>query len=93
MDLAFLDKHVSLAAASKRPANQPPRQIHLTHREWEVLNAIAAGLTSKEIAAALGVTYNTLETHRVNIYRKLGVHSMIQAARIIWISTIGPRSD
>ena len=51
----------------------------LTAREKEVLEALAEGLESKEIAEKLNVTVETERTHMVNILHKLGVHSRLQA--------------
>jgi DNA-binding NarL/FixJ family response regulator len=51
----------------------------LTPREKEVLQALAEGLESKEIAEKLNVTVETERTHMVNILHKLGVHSRLQA--------------
>jgi two-component system, NarL family, nitrate/nitrite response regulator NarL len=51
----------------------------LTAREREVLQALAEGLESKEIADKLNVTIETERTHMVNILHKLGVHSRLQA--------------
>ena len=64
------------------------RRLHLnplttlTHREMEVLAAAATGLTSKEIAAAQGVTPNTIKFHLRNVYEKLGVSNRSQAIAI-----------
>lgn len=51
----------------------------LTRREREVLQALAEGLDSKEIAEKLYITIETERTHMVNILNKLGVHSRLQA--------------
>ena len=51
----------------------------LTPREREVLQALATGLDSKEIAERLYITVETERTHMVNILSKLGVHSRLQA--------------
>jgi DNA-binding NarL/FixJ family response regulator len=51
----------------------------LTPREKEVLQALAEGLESREIAERLNVTVETERTHMVNILHKLGVHSRLQA--------------
>jgi DNA-binding NarL/FixJ family response regulator len=48
----------------------------LTDREREVLALIARGLATKEIAAALDIGQRTVETHRANLMRKLGVKSV-----------------
>ena len=51
----------------------------LTPRETEVLQALAEGLESREIAERFSVTVETEHTHMVNILHKLGVHSRLQA--------------
>ena len=47
----------------------------LTEREREVLQHIAEGKVNKEIAAALSISANTVETHRKRIMEKLDVHN------------------
>ena len=51
----------------------------LTPREKEVLQALAEGLESREIAEKLNVTVETERTHMENILNKLDVHSRLQA--------------
>jgi DNA-binding NarL/FixJ family response regulator len=51
----------------------------LTPREGQVLQALAEGLDSKDIAGKLNITVETERTHMVNILSKLGVHSRLQA--------------
>lgn len=53
----------------------PPPSI-LTPKEREVLQLIAEGYTSKEISELLGTSIKTSETHRSNLMRKLGLHSV-----------------
>ena len=48
----------------------------LTEREREVLILIARGFSTKEIAASLDIGQRTVETHRSNLMRKLGVKSV-----------------
>ena len=48
---------------------------HFTDREFEVLALIASGLDSESIADALGISENTVNTHRRNMLRKSGKHS------------------
>ena len=50
----------------------------LTRREREVMQALAEGLDSKQIAQRLHITVETERTHMVNILHKLGVHSRLQ---------------
>ncbi|HET7481053.1 MAG TPA: response regulator transcription factor [Rubrobacteraceae bacterium] len=51
----------------------------LTPRELQVLQALAEGLSNKEIAERLHVSVDTERTHMMNILTKLGVHSRLQA--------------
>jgi DNA-binding NarL/FixJ family response regulator len=48
----------------------------LTDREREVLQLIAEGLSSKEIAAMLGVSLKTVDSHRSNLMEKLDIHKV-----------------
>ena len=48
----------------------------LTPREREVVQLLAEGKSNKEIAATLGVSVHTAETHRSNIMHKLDTHSL-----------------
>jgi DNA-binding NarL/FixJ family response regulator len=54
----------------------------LTAREREVFLRFAAGLTTREVAASLGISPKTVETHRVRIYEKLGCKTVVELARI-----------
>jgi DNA-binding NarL/FixJ family response regulator len=54
----------------------PPRRSRLTPREREVVQLLAEGKTSKEVAVALNLSVKTAETHRTNIMRKLDLHSV-----------------
>jgi DNA-binding NarL/FixJ family response regulator len=48
----------------------------LTPREREIVQLLAEGKSSKEVAVALGISVKTAETHRANIMRKLEIHSV-----------------
>jgi DNA-binding NarL/FixJ family response regulator len=48
----------------------------LTSRECEVVQLLAEGKSTKEVASHLGLSVKTAETHRSNIMRKLGLHSV-----------------
>jgi DNA-binding NarL/FixJ family response regulator len=48
----------------------------LTTREREVIQLLAEGKTSKEVAVTLNLSVKTAETHRTNLMRKLGLHSV-----------------
>jgi DNA-binding NarL/FixJ family response regulator len=53
----------------------------LTSREREIVQLLAEGKSSKEVAAGLGISVKTAETHRANIMRKLEVHSVSEVVR------------
>ncbi len=61
-----------------RKINQSPLS-KLTRRELEVLSALAAGRTNKEIAADLTLSSNTVKFHVKNLFQKLDVHNRSQA--------------
>jgi two-component system nitrate/nitrite response regulator NarL len=56
----------------------------LTDREREVLARIGAGQTTAEMAAAMGVARSTARTHVQSVLQKLGVHTRLQAATVIF---------
>jgi len=53
----------------------------LTSREREIVQLLAEGKTSKQIATALGISVKTAETHRANLMRKLEIHSVSELVR------------
>lgn len=53
----------------------------LTRRELQVLQMVAEGKTTKEIAASLGVSVKTADSHRSNIMHKLNLHSVADLVR------------
>lgn len=56
--------------------SEPPSLPTLTARECEITQLLAEGKSSKEVASLLNLSTKTVETHRSNIMRKLGVHSI-----------------
>ena len=62
----------------------------MTDREHEVLEGVAEGERSKEIAVRLGITERTVKAHLTSIYNKLGVDSraaaVASAAQRGWLS-------
>jgi DNA-binding NarL/FixJ family response regulator len=53
----------------------------LTSRECEIVQLLSEGRSTKEVAAVLGVSVKTAETHRANIMRKLKIHSVTELVR------------
>ncbi|HEX8903452.1 MAG TPA: response regulator transcription factor [Longimicrobiaceae bacterium] len=58
------------------------RQLGITPRELEILQAIAAGLSTREIAARLFVSENTVKTHSSRLFDKLNARRRTQAVQI-----------
>jgi DNA-binding NarL/FixJ family response regulator len=54
----------------------------LTAREREVLCMLADGLSTKEVAAQLGVSTKTAETHRASLMKKLDIHKVSALVRL-----------
>jgi DNA-binding NarL/FixJ family response regulator len=55
--------------------------FRLTARQREIVQLLAEGKSSKEVASALGVSVKTAETHRANIMRRLDCHSVTALVR------------
>ena len=58
------------------------RLAALTEREREVMKLAVAGLTNKEIAQRLGISYRTVEIHRTHVMHKSGATNLLELARI-----------
>jgi DNA-binding NarL/FixJ family response regulator len=59
------------------------RDVALSNREWQVLDLLRDGLTTKEIAARLFISGVTVRTHISSILRKLGVDSREAATKLL----------
>jgi DNA-binding NarL/FixJ family response regulator len=68
----------AVVGASLRGTGSPtdPASTSLSPREREVLQLLAEGLTSPQIGKRLFVATTTVDTHRRNVMRKLGIHSV-----------------
>ncbi|MDX2265514.1 MAG: response regulator [Hyphomicrobiales bacterium] len=64
----------------------------LSKREFEVLQAFEAGLTTKQIAHSLGISVRTVEAHRANILERLGVKRLTSAVRLSVIARLGAKA-
>jgi DNA-binding NarL/FixJ family response regulator len=69
--------------SGNRSFTESPESMHerLTSREREVVQLLAEGKSSKEVASSLGISVKTAETHRANIMRKLQLHSVTDLVR------------
>jgi DNA-binding NarL/FixJ family response regulator len=66
------------AALAKQLARPLVQDNQLTVREQEVLQQLAKGESNKQIAKALDLSVRTVETHRLNIKRKLGIEGQAE---------------
>jgi DNA-binding NarL/FixJ family response regulator len=64
-----------------RPRVGESGSIRLTPRQREIVQLLAEGKSSKEVAVALDLSVKTAETHRANIMRKLDCHSVSEVVR------------
>ncbi|HKQ62924.1 MAG TPA: response regulator transcription factor [Candidatus Polarisedimenticolaceae bacterium] len=64
-----------------RGAPAPPQSRQLTAREREIVQLLSEGRSNKEIAARLDISVKTVETHRANTMRKLGLRGLGELVR------------
>ena len=65
----------------RKGETQKPSKDRLTPREREVVQLLAEGKSSKEVAVVLNLSVKTAETHRTNVMRKLDLHSVADLVR------------
>jgi LuxR family transcriptional regulator, transcriptional regulator of spore coat protein len=70
--------------------------MKLTRREMEVLKLIGSELTTEQIANNLHLSVPTIETHRRNLFRKVGVQSAVGLVKVAilnnWIKIEPPKT-
>jgi two-component system, NarL family, response regulator NreC len=64
-----------LVGVYKEGRGKPDTQPRLTRREGQLIKLLAEGNTVKEIANGLNLSVKTVEAHKFNLMRKLGIHS------------------
>jgi DNA-binding NarL/FixJ family response regulator len=69
----------TIAALVSNRRSMDQRLESLTSREKEVLRLMAEGISSRDIASRLGISYTTVRTHIRSLGAKLGVHSKLEA--------------
>lgn len=76
-------RYICQHAAGMLVATETQREenVKLTKTETEILKDIALGMTTKEIAAKRYSSFHTVNTHRKNIFRKLGVNNAHEATK------------
>jgi len=80
-DEIVVPEGLPIEVRNARDGQQLAKSLSLTAREREVLQSIAEGRSGKEIAHALSISVKTVEYHRQNIKRKLGVSTVAELTR------------
>lgn len=87
--LALGRRYVSPAIAHLLEPDAGQLPIPVTPREREILVCVAEGLSSKEIAARLGISAATVQKHRENLGRKLGTRNAAEMASYAMVHLLG----
>jgi len=74
----FVSEQVKIMLQSKKDLND---KLPLTTTEVEILQSIAQGKTSQVVADERNLSIHTISTHRKNIFRKIGVNNVLEAAK------------
>ena len=69
-----------MVGAIRKDAMHPERRFNLTPRETELVAAIIAGLSNKDIAGQMGISVQTVKHHLTSIFDKTGVSSRLELA-------------
>ena len=78
----FVSQHATNILLSAQPQqHEETNPARLTKTETEILKDIARGMTTKEIAEKRVSSFHTINTHRKNIFRKLGVNNLHEATK------------
>ncbi|HXN50632.1 MAG TPA: response regulator transcription factor [Candidatus Acidoferrum sp.] len=75
-----LDGYLDQGPKKEKPPVESPK-TRLTPRQREIVQLLAEGKSSKEVAVQLGLSVKTAETHRANIMRRLDCHSVSELVR------------
>lgn len=81
-DLLWTREEIRRVSSALSAIPSADAEVPLTKREGEVLQKLALGLTNREIAKALEISYETVKEHVQHILRKVGVSDRTQAA--VW---------
>ena len=80
-DICPIRSRFIVTRAVSAPRRAEAEADPLSPREREVVQLIAEGLTTKEVASVLGISVKTAEAHRINSMRKLDVHETASLVR------------
>jgi len=80
VETRIIEREVYVTAGDEFMINEPERiRLGISHRELEVLQLVAEGLSNQEIGDRLFVSLNTVKTHSSRIFEKLEVRNRTQA--------------
>lgn len=79
MGSSFQDKSGVQSSAAQSAGKRGTRSF--TAREWQVFDLLLSGLSSKQIAYELDISSRTVEIHRANLMRKMGVRNTVSLIR------------
>ncbi|MCX7348438.1 MAG: response regulator [Alphaproteobacteria bacterium] len=95
--IAALERAISRArdrAGSVESIREARQQLRvLTPRESEIVDAIVAGRTTKQISEVLGVSQRTIDAHRASIFQKLGISSAAELVRLAVLASLARPQD
>ena len=77
--------------AGDRPAVRESGHDLVTPRQSEILRLVAQGFTNREIAGQLNLSTRTVEVHRFNLMRRLGVRNVAQLLRQALVMRLLPK--
>lgn len=80
---SVLKQTVTLLVNSNLQNQKQPSDYNISSRELDVLQLIAKGKEYQQIAAELNISPQTVRSHTDSIYKKLGVHSKVEAANLV----------
>jgi DNA-binding NarL/FixJ family response regulator len=75
------------------PVAMPGRRFRLTPRERDLARAVMSGACNKHIAAALGLSEQTVKNRLSGLYRKLGVSTRLELAVRLFSADLLAQSD
>jgi DNA-binding NarL/FixJ family response regulator len=81
LDPAITEKAVTQILSERQPARGAAAKANLSDREAEVLRLTALGYINKEVAARLSLSVKTVEVHKANAIRKMGMKSRVDVVR------------
>lgn len=89
MEKPFAPEAVDEAVVSAMRAEEQPSAAALeplTPREREIAEALATGLSNKEVALNLDISHRTVEAHRARIFEKLNVRNVAGLVRLMMVA-------